>query len=141
LNRAGEDALAAGNSSAAAKSFASALEALGGDTLSPEYTTAKLGLAEASIFGDPRGARDAFLALAREKPERIQDRDFNAFATKLGEANHIAEATEVLSAGIALFPESPYLVALRDALGKKAEASGDQGALDALSGLGYVGDK
>ena len=103
-------------------------------------TCAKLGLAEARIQSDPAGAKEAFLALAREKPEAIQDKEFHSFASKLGDANHLAEATEILTAGIAAFPESPNLVALRDALGDRAKASGDEGALDALKGLGYVGE-
>jgi hypothetical protein len=140
LNRAGEESLASGDSAAAEESFSKALAALGSDTANAEYTAAKLGLAEALISRDPKGAKDTFLALAREKPESVQDDEFHLFATKLGDANHLPEATEVLSAGIAAFPESPHLVVLRDSLGDRAKASGNDEALEGLKGLGYVGE-
>jgi hypothetical protein len=140
LNRAGEESLAAGDSAAAAESFSKALEALGTDTNNTDYTAAKLGLAEALIASDPKGAKDTFLAVAREKPDSVQDDDFHLIATKLADANHLPEATEVLGVGIAAFPESPHLVVLRDSLGDRAKASGNDEALEGLKGLGYVGE-
>ena len=139
LNRAGEESLAAGDSAAAEKSFSKALEALGSETGSPDYTAAKLGLAQAKIASDPKAAANDFLALARAKPESIQDKQFQSFANQLADGNHLVEATEVLTAGIQAFPESPSLVALRDSLGDRAKQAGNADALDALSGLGYVG--
>ncbi len=140
LTRAGEEALASGDYDAAARYFSDALAAIGNDPARSEYSDAKLGHAESLIRADPKKAKEEFLALAREKPETIQDREFNAFASKLGDANNLVEATEVLTVGIEAFPESPHLVALRDALGDRAKASSDGGALEALKGLGYVGE-
>ena len=45
-----------------------------------------------------------------------------------------------MSVGMEAHPESVHLKDWMDDLGKKAEASGSAGALDALKGLGYVGD-
>ncbi len=140
LNDSASKALAAGDYKAAAADFERALSAIDNDSTSPHYTTAKLGHAEALVHSNPTQAKDEFLALAKEKPESIQDDEFSRFGQRLGEVGRFAEAAEVLRVGIEAFPESPHLLVLRDDLGKRAEASGDDDALESLQGLGYVGE-
>jgi hypothetical protein len=138
LADAGSKALNSGDYSAAAKSYEGALAVL--QPSDPEWKRAKMGLVQARARLDAPRAKDEFLEYAKASPSQVSDADFNLVASRLGDAGHLKEAVAVLEAGIAAHSESPHLQALLTDLGKKAESSGDAGALDSLKGLGYVGD-
>lgn len=140
LTDSGSKALDSGDHAAAAKNYAAALEAIGADTQHPEWLRAQLGSIRARIHIDPGAAAEDFLALARAHSSKITPDHFNVIGGRLGDAGRLTEASAVLEAGLQAHPESPHLLALRNELGKRAEASGDAGALEALKGLGYVGD-
>jgi hypothetical protein len=136
----GGQALNSGEYADAAERYAAALEALDDDPSRPEWLRAKLGWILAQTRLDAARAKDEFLAVAGAHPSKVQDRDFNQVGARLGDAGKLDEAVAVLKVGMEAHPESVHLKALMDDLGKKAEASGSAGALDALKGLGYVGD-
>lgn len=135
----GSQALNSGEYEEAAGLYADALDAIGNDPTKPEWKRAKLGwiLAQARI--DSKKAKDEFLLVAASHPMQFTDQEFNLVGSRLGDANQLTEAIDVLTVGLAAHPESVHLAALRNDLGKKAEASGDPSQLNALKGLGYVG--
>lgn len=135
----GSKALNSGNYAEAARSYEKALAGLGSDTANPEWKRAKLGLIQARVQLDAGRARDEFLELAAANASKVTDSDYNLIGSKLGDAGKLQEAVAVLDAGMKAHPESPHLKALRDDIGKRAEASGDESALQSLKGLGYVG--
>ena len=124
----------------ALESFESALRQIGADTAHPEFLAAKLGTVEAWTAINPERAKDEFLELTRSQPSRVTDRDFSLVGSRLGEAGGFEQAIDVVSAGIEAHPESPHLIALRDKLGDQARATGSEDALEALRGIGYLGE-
>lgn len=139
LTDAGSKALNSGKYEEAAKSYESALASIGSDTANPEWKRAKMGLIQALTRIDAPRAQDEFLRFAEANSSKVTDADFNLIGSKLGDAGKLQEAFAVLDAGMKAHSESPHLKALRDEIGKRAEASGDKGTLDSLRGLGYVG--
>jgi len=135
----GSKALNSGKYEEAAKSYEKALAALGSDTSNPEWKRAKMGLIQARVRIDAARAKDEFLEFAGANSSKVSDSDFNLIGSKLGDAGKLQEAFAVLDAGMKAHPESPHLKALRDDIGRRAEASGDEGTLKSLKGLGYVG--
>lgn len=140
LVSAGEKSLGTREFSAAAESFDAALAAIGGDASHPYYLRAKLGAIEARCDSDAKGASDDLIALSREMPGKVTDGDFNRIANLMGSAKQFDAAIAVLAEGKTAYPESAHLDKLGEQLRKQAEASGDSSALDALAGLGYVGE-
>ncbi|MDP6763887.1 MAG: hypothetical protein QF903_07905 [Planctomycetota bacterium] len=133
---AGHKALNSGDFALAYEQFSAAVGAFAADD--PRLLEARLGQCRAQAHIDPPGAKDAFLALA--SGSSLEYRDFNLITTDFKAAGAYTEAIEVLGAGMQAFPENTALIALRDHMGKAAEASGDSDSLDALKGLGYVGN-
>jgi len=95
---------------------------------------------QALVHTDAGRAKTEFLELARANPSKVTDRDFSLIGSKFAEAGKIPEATEVLNAGMQMHKESPQLAELLERLGDMAKESGNSETLDALKGLGYVGD-
>jgi hypothetical protein len=141
LTNRGYEALRSGDYKAAEEDFARALEALGHDTAQPAWQRAKLGLIEAWTHTDAARAKSEFLEYAdKGAGSGVTDKDFALIGGRLGEAGKLDEAVAVVTAGMDAFPESPHLTVLRDKLGDMARSTGSSGALEALKGLGYVGD-
>ncbi len=136
----GMQALRSGKYQEAQEHLDRALADIGNDPSQPGWMRAKMGSIEVLIHLDPNRAKDEFLTLAAANPSKVTDEEFSLIGGLLGEARELDEAVAVLTAGMEAHQESPHLQALRDRLGKMAEASGDAGATDALKGLGYVGD-
>lgn len=136
----GSKALNSGDYKDAAKSFDRALAELGDDTSNPEWLRAKVGAIQARTRIDATKAKEEFLQLAKASPDRVTADHFNLIASRLGDAEHLAEAKDVLEAGMKMHPESPHLKALLTELGKKAESSGNAELLKELKGMGYIGD-
>ncbi|MAF64873.1 MAG: hypothetical protein CMJ84_04345 [Planctomycetes bacterium] len=133
---AGQRALNSGGFELAFEEFSAAAAAFSPDD--PRLLEARLGQCRAQAHLDPPAAKAAFLALSAAT--NLEYRDFNLIVTDFKAAEAYAEAIEVLGAGMKAFPENTALIALRDHMGKAAEASGDNKALDSLKGLGYVGN-
>jgi tetratricopeptide (TPR) repeat protein len=140
LNDEGSKALSSEQYEQAAESYEKALAAMGSDTGSAEWKRAKLGLVQARTRTDASRAKTEFLEFAQGSPSKVTDSDYNLIASKFGDAGKFAEAIAILEVGKKAFPESPHLDALGKDLFNRAKASGDEGALDKLKGLGYVGD-
>lgn len=140
LTSEGYSALQGGRYEEARGDFEKALGALGTDTSSADFKRAKMGAIEAQIHLDAAKARDEFLTYAKGSPSQVEDRDFNKIGGLFGSADKVAEGVEVLTAGMKAYPESVHLQALMKQLGDLAKKSGNAKELEALAGLGYVGD-
>jgi len=136
----GQKALGSGDYSAALADFEKAVDAMGGDTSHQDYVRARLGAVEALTQIDASRAKSEFLELADAHSDRVNDRDFNRIGGRLGSAGNVNEGTELVQAGLKRYPESEHLKKLVQRLGDMAQQSGDSEALEALKGLGYVGD-
>ena len=135
----GERALGTRDLSTAQGHFEDALAAIGEDTSHALYLRAKLGSIEARSASDPDGAKNDLIALSRAMPGKVTDNDFNRIANQMG-AKELTAAVAVLAEGMELYPDSEHLDKLAKRLQAQAESSGNAGALDALAGLGYVGE-
>ncbi|HGY92172.1 MAG TPA: hypothetical protein ENK43_13465 [Planctomycetes bacterium] len=138
--KAGERALGTQDFSAALSEFQGALSAIGDNPQDPLYLRAKLGEIEARATTDAAKAKDDLIALAAALPGKVSDRDFNRIASRMGDAGLFSEAIALLAKAEELFPDSEHLKKLGAKLAENAQKAGDSSAMDALAGLGYVGD-
>jgi tetratricopeptide (TPR) repeat protein len=136
----GQKALGTQDFASALADFEAALAAIGGDTSHPSYLRAKLGAVEARSASDAQAAVDELIELAGAMPGKVSDRDYNRIAGRMGDAGHFEQAIALLAKGKEEYPESAHLDKLGNRLADEAKKSGDSSALDALAGLGYVGD-
>jgi hypothetical protein len=132
---AGYEALNSGRSADALAKFD---EALG--SLKPEdalYVDAKLGVVESLISGEPKKAADEFLALSKEQPERVGEKQFVYISGKMVSARKYMEAIDLVHDGIKRAGgESPELMAQIELI--KKNAANDKGVNDKLRSLGYL---
>lgn len=142
LTRSGSRALGQGDFATAREDFDLALLEIGEDATNPEYLRAKMGAIEARTKDAPDEAVAMFLALAKKLPDQVGAADYSRIGGRLGDGGHFNQAIELVSAGKTSLPPSaqPTLDKLIQDLGNKAKESGSTGALDALRGLGYVGE-
>ena len=133
----GARALGSGKYEDAAKSYEKALVEIGADTNNPEWKRAKLGAMQAHAQTDAKKAVDEFREFAKSNPKLVTEEIVNNIASRLGDADKFTEAGVVLEIGVEFFKDSKLLAKLKDELADKARSSGDSGAADSLSGLGY----
>ena len=129
-------ALNAGNYSAAEAGFEEALTQL--KPGSADHLRAQLGLLRARSFSDAPGAKTGFLAFAKANDLRVND--YTLFITDLVSGDNLEEAIAVVSEMKIAFPDNPKVDEMGNALVDMAKSAGNSSALDALSGLGYVGN-
>ena len=129
----GYDALGSGDATRAVGRFEEALDHLEEGT--PEYMRAKHGEIEALVQLDAERAKTSMLALRSSADEKM----YEVIGSKLSSAGHFQETAEVFDAGLKLYPENPKLKVMMDEVIAKAKQQGDEGALDKLKGLGYIG--
>jgi len=129
-------ALSSRDYAAAEAGFAAALPKLEPGT--GEHMRAQLGLFRARSYSDASGAKTDFLAFA--KANKLQIGDYTQFITDLVAGEHLEEAIAVVAELKTAFPNNPKVDEMGNALVERAKSAGDSGALDALSGLGYVGN-
>jgi len=134
----GSAALGAGDVPAAIESFDAALQHM--DARNPDYLRASMGRCQALARQNPSQAKDDFLALARSASDRVREQDYSTIVNELVKKGAVAEAVEVMDAGIKAFPESPQMQALKTSVVEASKKSKDRGALQKLKGLGYTGD-
>ena len=103
-----------------------------------DHLRAQLGLFRARSYSDAPGAKTDFLAFA--KANDLQVGDYTQFITDLVAGEHLEEAIAVVGEMKTSFPANPKVDEMGNALVERAKSAGDSGALDALSGLGYVGN-
>ena len=139
LNSEGYAALGSGNYEAAAGHFQSALDALGTNTSDAQYERAMLGLIDANAHVDPDAAQADFLAYAAASSTLSAD-EYGRVGKELANAKAFTQAVAVVDAGIQAHPETPALMTIMEMISEEAKKSGDTGALDAMAGLGYLGD-
>ena len=133
----GSQALGSGDAGSAVDHFGKALAGLPTDD--PRVEQATLGQVEAKIELDAEAAKTQFLAYAEERGDQLAAVEYVKIGSKLSAKGALAEATAVLGAGLVRHPGDAKLDEALKATQKKAEEAGDEGALDALKGLGYTG--
>ena len=116
--------------------FTEALQGL--DSSSTEHMRAQLGLFRARSYSDPAGAKADFLSYAKANGLAIID--YKQLISDLVSGDHLDEAIAIVAEMKTIFPDDPDVDEMGNMLVAKAKSSGDSGALDALSGLGYVGN-
>ena len=136
LNSQGESALQTQDYDGAKASFEGALAALGDDTTSADYKTAKLGVIECLAHLDASGCEKAFTDFAKDG--NLVARDYSYIAGQLASANNVMAGINVAKAGITTFPKDKGLDAVLNTLTEKAKSSGNAEAISALAGLGYL---
>jgi hypothetical protein len=104
------------------------------------YLRAKLGQIEALIHLDAAKAKQEFLALAKGMSSQVEPKHFIAVASNLTSEKKYVDAVDVLEAGLNAHSEDPKLRAVGEEIKKAASKAGDDKALAALKGLGYLGD-
>ena len=129
-------ALSSRNYSGAEAGFAEALQGL--EAGSPEHMRAQLGLFRARSYSNPAGAKTDFLAYA--KANNLAIIDYTQLISDLVSGSHLDDAIAVVGEMKTIFPDEPKVDEMGNMLVAKAKSSGDSAALDALSGLGYVGN-
>lgn len=140
LTRSGHRALGTQDFAGALENFDSALGALGEDKSNPLYLEAMLGSIEARSSVDAVQAKDDLVALSKEFPGEVTDKDFNRIANRMGDAGKYAEAIALLDVADDAYPDSEHLKKLGARLAEDAAKGGDSDALDMLKGMGYVGE-
>ena len=116
--------------------FTEALQGL--DSSSSEHMRAQLGLFRARSYSDPTGTKADFLTYA--KANDLEIIDYTQFISDLVSGDHLDEAIAVVGEMKSIFPDNPKVDEMGNLLVTKAKNTGDDSALDALSGLGYVGN-
>ncbi len=136
LNGAGESALQAMDYDGAKASYEDALAALGDDTASAEYKTAKLGVIEclAHLNADKCVADFQALALGGS----LEAKDYSYIGGLLASTSSISQAIAIAAEGIKAFPGNKGLDKVLQSLVEKAKSSGNTDDLGALEGLGYL---
>ena len=129
-------ALSSRNYSGAEAGFAEALQGL--EAGSPEHMRAQLGLFRARSYSNPAGAKTDFLAYA--KANNLAIIDYTQLISDLVSGDHLEEAIAVVAEMKTIFPDEPKVDEMGNMLVAKAKSSDNSDALDALSGLGYVGN-
>jgi len=129
-------ALSSRDYSGAESGFTEALQSL--DASSPEHMRAQLGLFRARSYSDPAGAKADFLTYA--KANNLAIIDYTQLISDLVSGDHLDEAIAIVGEMKTIFPDEPKVDDMGNMLVAKAKSAGDSSALDALSGLGYVGN-
>jgi len=142
LTDAGYANLGKGQNEAALSEFEQALAEIGSDTTDPNWLRAAIGSCQARAHVDAKRAKEEFLALARTQPGRIVEGDFSLMANeflRVDTTESRMEAIKLMEAGKMMFPESPKLHAIGNAVYTSASRAKDDAVLKELSGLGYTG--
>jgi hypothetical protein len=132
LTNDGAAALGSGDYTGALSNYREALAGLTRED--PDYLRAKMGEVEALIHVNAEEATTTFLGLG----SLVDENHFATVASKMTSAGEYQEAIKVLDAGVQAYGESPKLVAMLQKVKEEAEDAGDEGALKALEGLGYL---
>jgi tetratricopeptide (TPR) repeat protein len=140
LASSGSAALNSGDYASAKADFEKGLELIGGDASHVQFAALKLGSIEAEAHINPEKAEKDFLAFAASHPDRADYRSYSKIAAELDDAKALTVAVRVLDAGLKRFEDHEVLAKQMAGLEQKAKDTGDAGALDALQGLGYIGD-
>jgi hypothetical protein len=136
LNNEGETALQSMDYDGAKASYEKALAALGEDTSSADYKTAKLGVIESLAHLNAGDCVTAFMALAADGG--LNAKDYSLIGGILAGADSVNEGVTVAAAGREVFPDDAGLDSVLKALVEKAKKTGNSEAMGALAGLGYL---
>jgi len=137
---AGYSALNKGDAKGAQAEFDQALAAL--KSTDAGYLRAKMGSIEALIETNTEAstakAKDEFIALAAGMSSQVKSSDYINVSSKLANKQRFGDAIKVLEAGLKAHAEDPKVKAVGEKIKELASKAGDNEALKALSGLGYL---
>ncbi len=135
-----DDGVAALNKSdyqTAKKNLGNALETL--EPSDPLFKKAKMKHVEAQVHLDAEAAKSEFLAFAEASPDAVAQEDYRAIGSKLTSAKKYKQAIQLLDAAVQKYGQDERLMKMLEAIEVAANAEGDEDALGALAGLGYIG--
>ena len=127
---------------AALKDFTAASEAVGDDTANPLYKSIQEGLLFAQAGADPQAALATLKARADDMGDNVEVDVYSSVASHMSNAGQFDAAAEVIAIATEKFGKNDTLKTQVASIMKKMAEAGDSasGALDAMAGLGYVGD-
>jgi hypothetical protein len=108
------------------------------DASSPEYIAMKFGEIEAWTGIDGDKAKSAFFELASAHGDKVTSKDYVSVANRLTSSKAFGPAIELLADGLKRYPTDEKVKKLGDLIKIEASKAGDDKALSALAGLGYI---
>jgi hypothetical protein len=129
--------LGKGDARGALARFETALDGLA--PASPDYARASLGRCVALARTDGSAAKAAFLDLAQRAPDVVREDDYGLVCSEMVQADFLVDAVDVMDAGMQRYPESPRMIATKEALEAAAKSAKTPDALKKLQTLGYAG--
>lgn len=135
----GYAALGKGDAKSALSKFDEALAGL--DAKHPEYVRASLGRCQALAKTDGAAAKKAFLELVARNAQGVREDDYGLVCSDMLQAGFTMDAIDVMDAGQQRFPESPRMIATKQAVVEAAKREKTPDALKKLESLGYAGSK
>lgn len=138
----GSTALGSKDYPAALADLSAASEALGGDTSNALYADVQKGLLFAQAGAAPDAALASLKARASDMGDNVDIGLYMSVAGHMSDGGNFDQAVEVVKLAIDKFGKSEALDTQVADIMKKMSSAGDaaSGALDAMAGLGYVGD-
>jgi hypothetical protein len=136
LTSEGREAINRGDSKSALVKFEQALEGL--DAKGSAYLSAALGRCEALARLDAKKASAEFLKLAKAETQRITSQDFHLIVGPMLTHGSRVEAVDVMHQGVQLYPDDPKMKEIRELVIEESTKAGDERAMKALEGLGYL---
>jgi len=128
-------ALNDGDHAAALEHFNKALE--GKTSADEDYYELAVDRARALAYVDADKVAEAITTLAGEAT--IAARDYRRITTDLVTEKAFLPAVQVMDLGIKAYPEDEKMEKVKEKVIAESRAANDTGALDALSGMGYLG--
>ena len=108
---------------------------------SEEHKNLLMGYTEALCVESPDKARDTFLAAMDSRKDFIQPADLTYIVNRMAHHKHLVEAIQVMDKGKNTWPSNDKIKVVLGELIAASESSGDDEALSALEGLGYLGSE
>lgn len=132
---AGRAAMVDGDPAAALTYFDQALA--GKTSADGDYYELQVDRARALSYTDPTKVPAAVTSLAAEAT--VAARDYRSITTDLVSAKAFVPAVQVMDLGLKAYPDDSKMVEVKDKVISESKAAGDEGALEALAGMGYLG--
>lgn len=120
----------------AAKQFEAALE--GKTPQDPDYVELQVDHARALAYVEPEKVPGRVESLAEEV--ELEPRDYRLITTELITAKAYEPAVLVMDQGMKAYPKDEKMAKVAENVKTASQEAGDEGAMKALQGLGYVGD-
>lgn len=139
LTSEGHAALGKGDAATALEKFDAALAKM--NPKDAEYARADLGRCQALAKSDGAAARKAFFEYVARNGTKVREDDYGLVCSDLLQGGFTLDAIDIMDAGQKRFPESPRMIATKEAVVAAAKREKTPDALKKLESLGYAGGK